>query len=119
VFPSISVEDWIDERGTRPKPKRKQFFSVMQAVVDALERRNGKPDNRLLFREGDDGLCAARCDLGDEGRWAISYYVAADGRILLLTVFRITNADSFFDEIRKAREAMERSKDYGDDIDRV
>lgn len=113
----MAVEDWTDERGTGSKKKQKEFFSVMAAVIDLLEAHNGQPDGKVLFGEGG-GLCTVPLEVGG-GTWIISYYVPADGRILLLTVFPGGDVRSVEHRVGEARTAMGTCIANGDDIDSV
>jgi len=89
----------------------------MAAIIEILQVRNGVPDNRELFDEGN-ALCSVRCVLND-GTWVITYYVAADERILLLSVFLPDDLGSLSEALRDARNAMGRCIEHGDNIDKV
>jgi hypothetical protein len=109
-------------RGSREEIETR--FAQLRRVVRHLEARNGEPDGRLLFEYRDGLLCAVVTLDGFED-WTITYYIATDGRMLLLTVFLAASGNDLqpYQEIRaeleKAVELMERAKRHHDDVGEI
>src|SRR5580658_1905529 len=117
VFPSTAVEDWVDARRKGSGRTQRRIFGAVAAVVDRLELCHGQPDGNVLFDEGS-GLCSAKCWVGDEA-WVIAYYVAPDGRVLLLKPCLGRDPAALAQCIETAREMQRRCIAYGHDIDQV
>jgi len=92
------VEQWIDALNVTE-------FAVVLVHVERLADRGNvlrMPASRALG----DGLFELRFDLVRTA-WRITYYFAADRRIVLLTVFRKQRQNERH-EVQRARQAMDR-----------
>ena len=92
------VEEWLDDLSPTE-------FAIVLAHVDRLAERGNllrMPASRSLGQ----GLFELRFDMGRLA-WRITYFFAADRRIVLLTVFRKQRQNERV-EVQRAREAKER-----------
>ena len=92
------VEQWIDKR------TNKEFATVLPHIERLGDR--GSQLRMPASRSLGGGLLELRFDL-QRVAWRITYYFAADRRIVLLTVFRKQRQNERA-EVQRARRAMER-----------
>ena len=92
------VEQWIDSLPARE-------FARVLAAVERLSQR-GNQLRGPVSRSLGEGLLELRIDVGRAQR-RITYYFAAQQRIVLLTVFR-KQRQAEPAEVRRARQAMRR-----------
>jgi hypothetical protein len=92
------VEQWIDNRTT------KEFAAVLPHIERLADR--GSQLRMPASRSLGGGLLELRLDL-QRVAWRITYYFAAERRIVLLTVFRKQRQNERV-EVPRARRAMER-----------
>jgi phage-related protein len=92
------VVEWIDSR------TNKEFAAVLPHIERLGDR--GSQMRMPASRSLGGGLLELRFDL-QRVAWRITYYFAADRRIVLLTVFRKQRQNERA-EVQRARRAMER-----------
>jgi len=96
----------------------------VRKVIRLLANRKGEPDGRHFY-EHQKGLLCAVVTLDGSEDWTITYYIASDGRLLLLTVFRSGTGNVLRPEaevkaeLDRAVEYMERARANGDDVGEI